>query len=133
MKQNSTFPSFSPGIFLRSLCEETVRLPVALHSLAECLACDLGYVRVIHQASEHRVDLLLCELGEVKRGRWFQRTADGRRVQEARVGLGACDGAVDVLNEVVETENAPPAVGPDIFESEASARVGRVASDNARR
>ena len=95
--------------------------------------CDLSYVRVVHQASEHRVDLLLCELREVKRGGWFQRTANGRRVNEAWVGFGVCDGAVDVLNEVVETENAPPAMGPDIFESEASARVGRVASDNARR
>ena len=45
------------------------------------------------------------------------------------MGLGG--DTLDVLDDVVEAEDAPPAMGPHIVEDEACARVRRVASDHS--
>ena len=45
------------------------------------------------------------------------------------MGLGG--DTLDVLDDVVEAEDAPPAMGPHIVEDETCARVRRVASDHS--
>lgn len=61
------------------------------------------------------------------------RVLSGVRVSEARVRFGIRDDTFDILNVVAESEESPPTMRLNIFKDEASARVGRVAPDDAGR
>ena len=54
------------------------------------------------------------------------------RVVEDGDGLGALDGSVDVLSEIVEANEVPPALAVDIVPRDVLARVLLAATDNSR-
>ena len=85
-------------------------------------------IRIVQKTGDNREYLIFHEHREIECFWGRLIITDRARETWIRVSLGR--DTLDILNDVVETKDAPPAMSPHIIEYEACARVRRVASNH---